>query len=399
MPNTQRPQRVTAYQARIERTLTDIFHEVPLTNQAGQEWVLTSVAHTNGYASCELCGHTPIKRLFFIESTTTGASKMIGSECARNYLRVDLVEAYERTLNRSMNQRRVAVRRNAAAEARRAEYAARELARINERAAWRAANEDVIVFLASYTGTDRFLTSVRDSLARYTSLTERQTASVRDHMRSTTTARRNAADAAATPDQVPHIYNGTYTMDNGSRHLTFQIYTATRGPLRGKRIVKRQLQYGEFQGFAFVNADGTLGVWRRFEQQSNDLYMVWARILLAGLNNRDNDAPGVDQIQMVGNDPTPVTFTVQRTRSCRRCNRQLTVPTSIESGIGPECARRSSSDNRTSAADAHAIPVQANTTYEFTAVASAPRPSVRLPRTPVRTEQLILSELGTGMER
>jgi hypothetical protein len=392
MPETTSRQRVTAYQARIERTLTDIFHEVPQANQAGNEWILTSVAHTNGYASCELCGHTPIKRLFFIQSRSTGAERMIGSECARNYLSVDLVQAYERTLNRSMNRRRVNARREAAREQYIAQRAAQEAERVQRRAAWRTTNADVIAFLASYVGNDVFLTSVRDQLARYTSLTERQTTVVRERMASSAVARQNAADTAATPDQVPHIYNGTYTMDNGTRHLTFQIYTVTRGPLQGKRIVKRQLQYGEFQGFAFVNADGTLGVWRRFAEQSNELYMQWARILLSCLNARSNDAPGIDTLthHLVEGD-----FTIQRTRACRRCNRQLTVPTSIESGIGPECARRDASANRTQVADAHA---DAATVFE-TAM-SRPRVARVVPAVPfVRTEQLVLSELGTGMER
>lgn len=410
MPATTDPAatrtRVSAYQARIERTLTDVFIDVPQYNQAGQEWRLINVAHTNGFAQCELCGHVPIKRLFFIESSSTQTVKMIGSECARNYLRVDLVEAYERTLNRLQNRRRTErrrteerARRQAEYERRQAEYEARLAARQAANATWATEHAAQVEWLRANATGDTFLTSLLASFEQYNRLTDRQLECVVDRMNRAANPRpQNAADRAATPDQVPHIYNGTYTMDNGSRHLTFQIYTATRGPLQGKRIVKRQQQYGQFQGFAFVGSDGSLQVWRRFQEQTTELYMVWARELLACLNSRQNDAPGIDTLTHTS---TVGTFTIQRTRSCRRCNRTLTVPTSIESGIGPECARRDPSQNRTVVADAHAGGTGA------VAPPPVPRRTARTQtglyagygarRAAVPAQALALSELGTGM--
>lgn len=402
MPATTDPAatrtRVSAYQARIERTLTDVFIDVPRHNQAGQEWVLVNVAHTNGFAQCELCGHVPIKRLFFIESTTTQVTKMIGSECARNYLRVDLVEAYERTLNRQQNRLRTQRRRDEERARRQAEYEARLAARRASNATWATEHAAQVEWLRANATGDSFLSSLLASFEQYNRLTDRQLEVVVDRMNRAANPRpQNAADRAATPDQVPHIYNGTYTMDNGSRHLTFQIYTATRGPLQGKRIVKRSMLYGQFQGFAFVGADGTLQVWRRFQEQSTELYMEWARELLACLNSRGNDAPGIDTLTHTS---TAGTFTIQRTRSCRRCNRTLTVPTSIESGIGPECARRNPSENRTVVADAHAggtgavapPPVPRRTARTQAGLYAAPARRAAVP-----AQALALSELGTGM--
>lgn len=414
---TTRPQRVSSYQARIERTLTDSYHEVPSNGQAGSEWVLEAVGHTNGYATCELCGHSPIRRLFWIRNTSTQDTKMIGSECARNYVRVNLVDAYLRTLTREQNRRRTNARR----EEQRATYAANraalEAARSVERATWRESNSNLVSWLRTYDGTNSFVADLRRSLSQYGSLTLNQTVAAQRVMEEVAAARvaapeatatgpglsnrtPNAFELAANPDQCPHIYNGTYTMDDGTSHMTFQIYTATRGNLQGKRIVKKQNTYGSFEGFGFVGADGSLVVWRRYREQADrsERFIVWARSLLASLNVRTADRPGVDNI--ITNE-----FTIQRTRSCRRCNRQLTVPTSIESGIGPECQRR---DHERTTAAAHHEPVasaavrphtygqgggcQCRACVRYEDQAQVSRGPAAVPQ-----QQLQLSELGTGM--
>lgn len=411
-----RPPRVSSYQARIERTLTDIYHEVPPISQAGQEWILEAVGHTNGYASCELCGHFPIKRLFWIRNCTTQDQRMIGSECARNYVRVDLVDAYMRTIQREQNRTRTATRRRERRNTYMQNRSNLEAQREQERVAWRETNADLILWLSvdSSCPNSNFLADMVTSLRRFGSLTENQTAAVRRVMAErasrTTTRPQNALDRAASPDQVPHIYNGTYTMDDGSQHMTFQIYTATRGALQGKRIVKKQNQYMRFEGFAFVGQDGSLVVWRRYREaeERHERFIMWARDLLSVLAERTTDAVGIDSLTGAG-------WTIQRTRACRRCNRALTVPTSIESGIGPECQRRD--HERTAAAPHHesvgVANVAASTVHESQAdrvfniargggigcyppVTTTANNTTQRVQVPVRTEQLALSELGTG---
>jgi hypothetical protein len=383
--------RVSAYQARIERTLTDIFIDVPENRSAGQEWRLVAVAHTRGHATCQLCGHNPIRRLFFIQSSTTGRELMIGSECARNYVRVDLVDAYMRSLVRQQHRNNQAAQREEWARQRAERNAARAQATTTESATWRAANADVIAFLATQAGgSDRFLVSLAQQVARPGGwLTERQTAAARRNMERAAAPAAPAEDASAGPDDAATIFNGVYTIDVDGRHLTYKIHTVLQGPLTGKRIVKRQHQYGEFQGFGFLNRDGGLSLWRRFNDDAEATYVVWAKRLLELLGTdtvRAAFAAGVGQLNASYDG---VEHRISLSRSCRRCNRSLTTPTSIARGIGPECEARLAGDNETVVADARATqqsPVRR--------AARAVRPAVRA----VRATQgaLALSEVVSG---
>jgi Family of unknown function (DUF6011) len=385
--------RVSAYQARIERTLTDIFIDVPENRSAGQEWVLVAVAHTRGHATCQLCGHNPIRRLFFIKSVSSGRELMIGSECARNYVRVNLVDAYLNSLVREQNTRRVAAQRaerNRAYEERRA---ARQAAAATGGAAWRAANADVIAFLATRAGgSDRFLASLAAQVAQPGGwLTERQTAAARTNMeRAAAPAAAPAQDDTAGPDDAATIFNGVYTIDMGGRHLTYKIHTVLSGPLQGKRIVKRQQQYGEFQGFGFLNRQGGLSLWRRFNDDRQATYVVWAEKLLEILSTeacRTYLAAGNGAYcHTDGPDQTRISLS----RSCRRCNRALTTPTSIGRGIGPECEARLAGDHETVVADARATAPARSAFGRARAVRAAARPTAR----PVATQgALALSEI------
>jgi hypothetical protein len=191
-----RNQRVSSYQARIERSLTDIFFEVPSyermlrEDNSGVSWTLVSVGHTNGWAVCELCGHRPIRRLFWIAPVANGnvdesRMLMIGSECAREYARVDLVNSYLNRLTREQSNRREATRR----EEQQAEWRRER----EERAAqWRGNNADVIEWLSDESHlvdrrhpdrTDSFLQSLADTCVHQgRALTEGQTRSVRSNM-------------------------------------------------------------------------------------------------------------------------------------------------------------------------------------------------------------------------
>ena len=122
------------------------------------------------------------------------------------------------------------------------------------------------------------------------------------------------------------VQDGTYTLVYKDKtHFTFKINTATRGSLKGQQIVSYLSgsdNETDFQGFGFVNRNGTIALWKRYTgtklQERADhlsiLFTMPARLEQAGL----------DYALTSG--------------KCRRCNHKLTVPASINRGYGPECS-------------------------------------------------------------
>lgn len=119
-------------------------------------------------------------------------------------------------------------------------------------------------------------------------------------------------------------YNGRVTILNPETggHRTFRIRTkserASFAP--GKRIV--ELLTGpdngsDYQPFAFVGDNGRVIVWRKKRGGAFDTFADMLNRPLAWETSR-----GLEY-----------SFEVK----CRRCNRDLTDPTSIELGIGPVC--------------------------------------------------------------
>lgn len=121
-------------------------------------------------------------------------------------------------------------------------------------------------------------------------------------------------------------HNGTFTITNnasGTRR-TFCVKTVTNedSGLHGKRILSMLTgsdNEDHYTGFAFVDESG-VHCWRRFRDSQYDKYAFF-------LNHADA-FEAVDEISVV------------MSGTCRMCNRKLTVPESIESGIGPVCAAK-----------------------------------------------------------
>lgn len=257
---------------------------------------------------------------------------------------------------------------------------------------------DVLTWLSRYEGDSPFLADVRRYYVRNDSLSPRQYAAVeRNYIRLVENNQEELPEPATGAD-VTHIRNGVYTIDNGEQHLTYQIYTATRGNLRGKRIVKRAVSYGSYKGFGFLTHDGGLRVWQRFvgDEEANETYIVWAKKLLQILNETAiTEQTGIIRLS------TEAAWTVNFSTVCRVCNRRLTTPTSVESGIGPECSRRQNED--TTAADAHAPVSTDEALIEINRAAEEVRRVARERRVAElaqeRAAQMELSELGTGYVR
>jgi len=134
---------------------------------------------------------------------------------------------------------------------------------------------------------------------------------------------------------VPH---GTYTVDMGDgSHVTLQLEpasfvkdrtTTTASFLSG---ADNELSY---TGFAFVEQDGRVVVWRKF-REGHGRQQAALQLLLTG---------DVDEAHRRFLDMAEA-YALQ-SGSCMRCGKTLTVPASLHRGLGPVCAGREAATAR-----------------------------------------------------
>jgi hypothetical protein len=129
------------------------------------------------------------------------------------------------------------------------------------------------------------------------------------------------------------LFNGTHTIQNREtgEHRTFRIRTqpddAKFAP--GARIVGILTgpdNTSDYKQFGFVTDDG-INVWRKYRGADKRSAYEWYATMLWAL----------------GTDPASAwheKYTILTEGRCCRCNRKLTEPTSIRTGIGPVCAGR-----------------------------------------------------------
>lgn len=126
--------------------------------------------------------------------------------------------------------------------------------------------------------------------------------------------------------KVHELFNGIYTMTDNvtGERWTFKINTASkRSKLAGRRIISLLTgprNTDDYRGIGFVNDDGIV-LWRRWQHSGITAIVAafWDRMV----HNENADR-----------------FDVLAASSCYVCNRMLTVPESILTGIGPICAER-----------------------------------------------------------
>lgn len=125
-------------------------------------------------------------------------------------------------------------------------------------------------------------------------------------------------------------FNGRFTLESprGS-HKTFQIKTAKGGKLKGSRILsiffgRENTDDAQYKGFAFVTDDG-IKIWSRLNDHCHQMYAA----VLRSLVQRGEDS----QFHRMG-------YRLLMEKRCRVCNKTLTNPESVKSGIGPECSGR-----------------------------------------------------------
>lgn len=124
------------------------------------------------------------------------------------------------------------------------------------------------------------------------------------------------------------IHNGFYTIKNVTtgNHRTFRIKTQPEHSnfAAGKRIVGLLTgpdNTANYRNFAFL-ADTGIHVWQKFKGQDFEIYadMLWK--LLTATTSRYHGK-----------------YSVHCEKHCRRCNRVLTHPDSLNTGFGPECIK------------------------------------------------------------
>lgn len=129
--------------------------------------------------------------------------------------------------------------------------------------------------------------------------------------------------ATTVPFQVA-THNGIITIKSRTtgEHRTLRIHTQPKDAkfAAGERvaeILSGPDNTGDYRGFAFVKSDGSVCLWKKY--QDSDFYQWIARFLRHPerfLNKVEINFEG----------------------KCRRCNRDLTTPESVASGIGPTCS-------------------------------------------------------------
>jgi hypothetical protein len=127
-------------------------------------------------------------------------------------------------------------------------------------------------------------------------------------------------------DKVENIFthNGIYTVTSTAtgEHRTFKVHTQHKD---AKFAPNERVVYllsgpdneSDYVSFGLVK-NGFILLWKKF--RGDTLYAKYARML-------ENLQRFIDK----------ESITVQSSTYCRKCNRQLTDPTSIELGIGPVC--------------------------------------------------------------
>ena len=133
------------------------------------------------------------------------------------------------------------------------------------------------------------------------------------------------------------IFNGSYTIKNETtgEHRTFLVKTQKEDSkfAPGKRVAALLTgpnNESDYQEFAFVNDDGIV-VWSSKRGQGKPSNYDWfADMLNVKLLNRDSRFGKTYQ-----------EYRCECEKRCFRCNRKLTHPESLETGLGPECGNRS----------------------------------------------------------
>lgn len=151
----------------------------------------------------------------------------------------------------------------------------------------------------------------------------------------------------ATGNQI-NVHNGTYTVEHPERgHYTLKLWTARQGALASKRLVSLLVgpdNRSDYKPVAFWDDDNrTAHLWKRYRSGSRSPLLdgfhwnsswnptekrlaMWVDLVARGASNESHGHWWGEGYGLLLES------------RCVVCNRKLTSPESIRSGIGPECA-------------------------------------------------------------
>lgn len=148
-------------------------------------------------------------------------------------------------------------------------------------------------------------------------------------------------------------FNGTFTVESPSgEHRTFRIRTREMGhgtdrkPMRVISMLIGPQNTSDFEGFGFVVPSGrtwSIVIWKAW-RGDNPRGTFSAGRYAHDPRNSPHQAMAATICDLSMGDASVLRargFRVLASTTCRRCNRDLTTPESIESGIGPVCAEMS----------------------------------------------------------
>lgn len=152
----------------------------------------------------------------------------------------------------------------------------------------------------------------------------------------------------------PNVHNGTYTVSHPTQgHFTLKLFTVKKGDLAGRRLISLLVgpdNVSNYKGVAFWNdARKCANVWRRhrgpgstepidgYGWQSQGWSSVekklalWCDLAVRGDGTGEGGRKGYWGARG---------YRLLLEGRCCVCNRKLTEPESIRTGIGPVCAGR-----------------------------------------------------------
>lgn len=123
---------------------------------------------------------------------------------------------------------------------------------------------------------------------------------------------------------APHIHNGTFTILSlkSGESRTFRV-SSGKDPARPARFLSLLTgpdNTADYTGIAILTEDGIV---RPFKKHAGTAFEKLAVSFGRVMNP---------------NDPMSRLARVEESRECRRCGRKLTTISSVDAGIGPECA-------------------------------------------------------------
>ena len=132
------------------------------------------------------------------------------------------------------------------------------------------------------------------------------------------------------PD-CPSLANGEFTFekeDGGRRTVRIKTQALDSKWNPGRRVVsmltgKDNTEFGDWTSVGLLEPDGSLSVFKKQQGGKLEAICTWAvKVLLAPAEVR------------------PKTVRIHESTRCIRCNRLLTVPSSILNSLGPDCAEK-----------------------------------------------------------